>query len=511
MKTVMIRSHRRAAWHLGAGGTVVLACVVSILVAVPASVTAIASATSTPTAVPVPDPTLAGPVVTAPRLDGTRGIPYTSSAVDLASHGYTEQEYFVSGTARAYEPVGALTTDGQWTVAVSSTADYKTRILVRKPIDMDTFSGTVVVEWMNATVGRDLDVGWVFGSTSMLHDHDIYVGVSAQQGPINGLTQSLKAWDPDRYGSLVHPGDQYSYDMFAQVAEALRHPKGADPVAGADIRSVIAYGDSQSAFRLVTYLDALQNRDQVLDGVILNSRFGNGAALNTDAPTPTGTLIRTDSTAKVLTLETETDIIRRSNRFSAARQQDSRSFRLWEVAGSAHFNAPEEATMRLQAFRELPFADPPIQFNSCPEAMNTLRFSDIVDTTIHDMSRWVEDRQFSPPTAPLISVSSDGASYVTNALGLTQGGIQLPQLSVPTGVESGIGNTGVGTCTLAGRYVPFSDSQLLALYPTHDVYVRAYAAAVRSATREGFLQPYDAASAIDQAHNSAIPSLTSVP
>ena len=179
MKTVMIRSHRRAAWHLGAGGTVVLACVVSIVVAVPASVTTIASATSTPAAVPVPDPTLTGPVVTAPRLDGTRGTPYTSSAVDLASHGYTEQEYFVSGTARAYEPVGALTTDGQWTVAVSSTADYKTRILVRKPIDMDTFSGTVVVEWMNATVGRDLDVGWVFGSTSVLHDHDIYVGVSA--------------------------------------------------------------------------------------------------------------------------------------------------------------------------------------------------------------------------------------------------------------------------------------------------------------------------------------------
>src|SRR6266581_7925937 len=116
MKTVMIRSHRRAAWHLGAGGTVVLACVVSMLVSVPASVTTIASATSTPAAVSVPDPTLTGPVVTAPRLDGTRGIPYTSSAVDLATHGYTEQEYFVTGIARAYEPAGTLTPDGKWAV-----------------------------------------------------------------------------------------------------------------------------------------------------------------------------------------------------------------------------------------------------------------------------------------------------------------------------------------------------------------------------------------------------------
>jgi hypothetical protein len=167
--------------------------------------------------------------------------------------------------------------------------------------------------------------------------------------------------------------------------------------------------------------------------------------------------------------------------------------------------------MRLQAFRELPFADPPIQFNSCPESMNTLRFSDIVDTTIHDMSLWVGDRHFSPPTAPLISVSSDGSSYLTNALGLTLGGIRLPQITVPTGIQSGIGNTGIGTCTLAGRYVPFSDSQLRALYPTHETYVRQYTAAVRSATRQGYVQPYDAAAAIDQTQSSATPATTYVP
>src|SRR5262249_13231320 len=148
------------------------------------------------------------------------------------------------------------------------------------------------------------------------------------------------------------------YDIFAQVAEALRHPKGTNPIAGAKIRSMIAYGDSQSAFRLVTYADALANRDQVFDGIFLNSRFGNGAALNTDATPPTGTLIRGDLTAKVLTLETETDIIRSSNGFLPATQPDSAGFRLWEVAGSSHFDAAEEAAMRIQAFRESPFANP---------------------------------------------------------------------------------------------------------------------------------------------------------
>src|SRR6266487_3563824 len=407
-----------------------------------------------PQAVPVPDPTIAGPVVTQPDLDGTHGIPYTSSAVDLASHGYSEQEYFVSGTARAYEPVGTLTTDGRWQVTVSGRAAYKTRIIVRKPIDMHTFNGTVVVEWMNATVGRDLDVGWVFGSNGMLNDHDIYIGVSAQALPITGGAQGLQTWDPTRYGSLVHPGDQYSYDIFAQVGEALRHPQGVNPIAGAKVRSLIAYGDSQSAFRLVTYADALQNRDQVFNGIFLNSRFGNGAALNVGETPPVGTQIRTDLTAKVLTLETETDIIRNNTSgYLPATQPDSPSF------------------------RESPFASPPLQFNSCPEAMNNLDFGDVVDTAFHDLATWTEN-DHSPPQPALIDVTPDGTAYVKNSLGLTEGGIQLPQVTVPTGIESGLGNTGTGTCTLAGQYVPFSQAQLESLYPTHQDYVDQYAAAV---------------------------------
>ncbi|HEX5401511.1 MAG TPA: alpha/beta hydrolase domain-containing protein [Pseudonocardiaceae bacterium] len=471
------------------------------------------SAPSTPhsTAVPVPDPTLAGPVVTRPDLDGTHGIPYTSSAVDLASHGYSEQEYFVSGTARAYQPVGTLTADGRWNVQVASTAAYKTRIIVRKPINLKTFSGNVVVEWMNATVGRDLGVGWVFGSNGLLHDNDIYVGVSAQALPISGPAQSLQAWDPARYGSLVHPGDQYSYDIFAQVAQALRHPRGVNPISGAKIRSVIAYGDSQSAFRLVTYADALQNRDQVFDGILLNSRFGNGAALNTGATPPTGTVIRPDVKAKVLTLETETDIIRGSNGFLPATQPNSNNFRLWEVAGSSHFNAAEEATMRIQAFRESPFANPPLQFNSCPEAMNNLSFGDVVDAAFHDLAHWTVDNGYRPPSPGLVGVTPDGTAYVKNSLGLTVGGIQLPQVAVPTGVVSGLGNTGTGTCTLAGEYVPFSQAQLTSLYPNHQVYVSKFDAATARSVAQGFIEPYDADVLRAQAAGSAIPAMTNVP
>ncbi len=86
------------------------AVLASSLVAVPVALAASPAATSSSVkAVAVPDPTLSGPVVTQPDLDGTHGIPYTSSAVDLASHGYSEQEYFVAGDARAYTPDGPST------------------------------------------------------------------------------------------------------------------------------------------------------------------------------------------------------------------------------------------------------------------------------------------------------------------------------------------------------------------------------------------------------------------
>ncbi len=463
-------------------------------------------------AIPVPTPTLSGPVVTAPHLDGTHGIPYTSSAVDLASHGYTEQEYFVSGTARAYSSANPLTSDGRWSVDVSSQAAYQTRILVRRPIDMSTFSGTVVVEWMNATVGRDLDVGWDFASNEMLNSHDIYVGVSAQALPVDGAAQGLKTWDPERYGSLVHPGDQYSYDIFAQVAQALRHQRGATPIPGHQIRQIIGWGDSQSAFRLTTYADALQNRDQVFDGLLIVSRFGKPAALNATQTPPVDTLIRSDLTAKVLTLETETDIVRSGGSgYLSAQQADTNRFRLWEVAGASHFNAAEEATMRIQAFRESPFADPPIQFNSCTHPMNSLRFTDVNDSALHALDRWVRDPQAQPATPALLQVTADGSAYVRDADGIAVGGIRLPQVTVPVGVEEGAQNTEAGTCSLAGSFTPFSAEKLQALYPTHHDFVKKYTAAVHTAQKQGFIEPYDAAVSIDQAAESSTPALVDVP
>ncbi len=492
--------------------TAVLAAVVGLMSWATASAAAASRHIPTgPSAVPTP--TVAGPVATPLAANRVQGFPYTASAVDLRSHGYTEKEYFVSGTARAYSPVGTLGSDGQWTVAQSSTAPYKTRILVRRPINMRRFSGNVVVEWMNATTGRDLDVGWTFGYHGMLHDHDIYVGVTTQGLPITSPT-GLIAWDPQRYGSLSIPNDAYSYDIFSQVGKALLSAQNSDVLGGARPRDLIAYGDSQSAFRLVTYVDAIQPRDRVYDSFLVHSRFGAPAPLNTGVTEPSSTIIRSDPAAKVLTLETESDIARNGG-FHGAEQADSSSFRLWELTGGSHISDDEELLQRSQAFKEWPLNSPPLNFNVCAQKTDALDEGDVVDTALHDLANWTigHGHGAAPPEFPLLDVSGtgSGASYVLDPLGNTIGGMRMPQITVPIETFHGLGNTGSSNCTLQGVSVPFSTAQLQSLYPTHADYVAKFTAAARDAERAGILQHYDAEDEIDQAQSSPIPAASNVP
>src|SRR5262249_36603479 len=102
------------------------------------------------------------------------------------------------------------------------------------------------------------------------------VGVSAQAVGINGGNPAgfaPKPWDPTRYGSLVHPGDNYCYDIFSQAAQAIRNPSGLSPIpSDYHITGMIADGESQSAGRMVTYVDAIAPLAQAFDGYFIHSR-----------------------------------------------------------------------------------------------------------------------------------------------------------------------------------------------------------------------------------------------
>ena len=60
---------------------------------------------------------------------------------------------------------------------------------------------------------------------------------------------------------------------------------GIDPLGGLQLERLIAAGESQSAFRLVTYVNAIHPLADVYDGFLIHSRGGGGAPLS-QAPQP---------------------------------------------------------------------------------------------------------------------------------------------------------------------------------------------------------------------------------
>lgn len=169
----------------------------------------------------------AGPTVTGPVNGGT-GRPFPTSPVALSPAGYTEQEYFLSGTATGYVQAGTWGSDGRWDVQPATQAPYRTRLLVRRPVDPARFLGTVVVEWLDLPGGVDIDPDFLYEHDELLRAGYAWVGVSAQQ---QGIT-ALQRIDPGRYADLTQPGDTFSYSIYSQAAQVLRHPAGVDPLGG---------------------------------------------------------------------------------------------------------------------------------------------------------------------------------------------------------------------------------------------------------------------------------------
>src|SRR5262245_13579071 len=169
--------------------------------------------------------------ISQPEVQG-KGINRPQPAPPLPA-GYVEQEFFVGGTATSFDAVNTPE-DGRWTATPGKTAKYRTRVIVRRP-PANKFSGTVLVEWFNVSAVES-SPDWAYLSEEIGRAGDAYVGVSAQRQGVEGgktilnvdvdqMTASslggsadksgLKHIDPGRYGTLVHPGDAYSFDMFS--------------------------------------------------------------------------------------------------------------------------------------------------------------------------------------------------------------------------------------------------------------------------------------------------------
>lgn len=453
-----------------------------------------------------PSATVEGPIA------GSLFISATS--FPLADVGYEQAEYFVAGTAHNYVARGALGSDGHWQVDAADEAAYKTRIVVHRPIKPGDFNGTVIIEWLNISGGLDAAPDWVMAHNELIRSGYAWVGVSAQKAGIDGgggvVNLSLKTVNSERYGSLVHPGDSFSYDMYSQISRAIRTPGAVDPLGGLKVEHAIAAGESQSAFRLTTYVNAFAAGEELFDGYFIHSRGDGSAPLSQEpqavANTPARVLVRDDLDVPVMMVQTESDLFLLGS--YADRQPDSDRFRLWEVAGTAHADTYTVAGAADRgddpSFANIVETASPVPgIISCDKPINSGPQHFVVSKAIAALREWIVNGA-APAEAPRLEVDAIGTSYSYDDLGNVLGGIRTPYVDVPIARLSGEGQGGEGFCFLFGTTALFDDVTLAALYPSHAAYVNAVNSSVDSAIANGFLLPEDGALIKTAAQNSDI-------
>jgi hypothetical protein len=403
------------------------------------------------------DPGEANPLVEGPIQGGVHGYMWNHSLFDLAKYDYTENEYFYSGYAYAYE-------NGQ-----TVTAPYRSRFFVRLPRDPRKFNGTVLIEWLNVTDQDDLETAYPPGGEYQMSQGFGIVGVSAQEAGVCCGPTTLKGWDPVRYATLLHPGDTFAYDIFTQAIQAVRHPEtnrtyvgapaSVDPMLGMKAKHVVALGASQSASQLTNYINDGYNSHHLIDLYIITR---GGGPFN-DLKTPVWQL---------------------NEEAQPAHPKDTSHYRLWEEAGTAHAPAAWYDYIWREKSRDQAVPGAPNPINA---ACGLNRGS--VDYSTRAMTYWAQQYLTDGrllPSAPRLKRDASG-NVVRDKDSLAEGGLRHPFIQVPVALN----RSESSDCPLFGLYRSWPASKIVGRYRTHDIYVQKVQAWADFEVSKGWLLPQD--------------------
>ena len=414
---------------------------------------------------------------------------------DLAKHGYVVEEFFLAGTARSYKDA-----DGE-RAGPDAMAGYRTRLLVCRPAQASAFSGTVVVEWLNVSGGGDGAPDWMFMHRHMMRTGMAYVAVSAQKvgveggGRMGNALGGMKQANPERYGSLSHPGDSFAFDIYSHAGLAVR--TDARLLGGSTCRVLLSVGESQSAMFLVGYINRVDRHAQVYDAFLVHGRGARGAGRprggDGAASDSGGDPIRAPR-VPTITVQSETDVIGMQG--FRARCRDDATARLWEIAGAAHFDSwglmvsgQDDGTLPIEQLAELGAATHSLLGGSAEPINSGPQQHYVLQAALAHLERWATGGA-PAPHAPVLETMTDGdqVSLTVDEHGLAKGGIRTPWVDVPTAVLSGLGAKGEGFTRLLGVTRAFDAGRLAELYPGGlDEYLERFTASAASARANGFL------------------------
>jgi hypothetical protein len=476
-----------------------------------------------------PIPTVVGPIPVTPVSYPLTAANRQNLPIDLASYGYVEEEFIISGNANVYG--WGTETDPNKVWVITPNAPYTTRILVRMPkhskhfsgVRMPKhskhFSGSVAVEIFNATLGYDFPYGgWSEYWQYILDNGWAWVGISISPQALTGM----KNFDATRYASLslanpLPPGQRcppnspyetgLKWDIISQVGALLKSQGPSNPLAGYGVEYVYATGATGGDLSLyvnaIHPLATLDDGKPVYDGYLIKST-GRAAKINDCAGQFDWYDSRNVVRAKdvpVIRMMTQGDITgsgaTHPDKSCAYRRHDSDvswdRFRLYEVAGSSisssfarfSYSCQEDALKAGGRY--------------VPTLLNDydFRIDYFMKGALANLDLWVR-KGTPPPRAERLAVwecfPNNNAYFATDEIGNVLGGVRNPYVDVPIAIYP-----------QDGAPIPLSQEVLSELYPSHGSYVNQVNSHTRELVKECWISKDDAQEILKRATQAEIP------
>lgn len=471
-----------------------------------------------------------------------RNVPFLAWHEDLATVGYVEREYQVSGLANIYSYVNDAAQSPAVQVATAN-QPYTTRILVRRPTSARNFNGVIYLEILNATARYDGAPMWNLTYKSIIASGAAWVGLTYSDTTANFLRN---VWGTDnfpapagaqprnnsRYANIRITTRAHTWDMLNQTAALLKSAGATgNPMGSWPVDVIIVTGYSQSAAYVTTYSNSFYPRysatdpagpcdpDQspevsgctpVVDGFIVAAGGPNGRLLDGGRSHVLGDARNFEQAfGKTVRFTTESDIKAARVRYSMATPPapEPDNLRTYEVAGTSHVDYWGNVVG--QAVAEYQFGISSAGFG-CDLPMNPLRTGTPLSAIQYRLARWIKYGE-SPPASNFIDLQgsfADGTeAWVRDADGNVTGGVRPPRIEVPLGRYAGSNPYSGPTPSAAeifcreivGSFEAFDESELVSRYTNRMTHVVLTWWNIWLSYLDGFMLAVDAKIILDEA------------
>jgi Alpha/beta hydrolase domain len=409
--------------------------------------------------------------------------------------------------------------------------EYTSDIVLLMPATPSKGNGTLIVDVPNR--GRVYGVA-LYNSP---HDEPFESGTLAQGTGFledRGFALAEVSWELGKGAQLPTFVDaagktQYvegaGFAILRDAGDFFTHAQGDNPLKGA-IKHTLASGKSQSGRFLKTLLlngFNMAHGHRVFDGMhifvsgsgilpILRSSPGpqsSGDAAPSfqdpdfkgvhEGPFTIGEILakvtaRKETPPRIVMISSTTDFLSlrasmgRTGNDGTAEQPIPDTVRMYDIAGASH-------AVLLKSDCKLP--------------RERLDWIPVARATLLHLDKWVS-ANVAPPAnrlmplepatgdpdvlaAPKTSPKAVIERPKRDADGNVVGGVRLPDVAVPLGTHAAQQDPTTFGCSLAGAFLPFSDSKIAERYKNRDDYVNRIRVAARELEAQGFLLPDDAA------------------